>query len=170
MMDGINLGEPLLLGSRRVSPGNAAAWLRRQPAPDECRRLVRPDCHEPQSLRLVSSTADTSLRRGARPEVVVTPCDDRLRPGPDVVLTELDGLDGLMAVMLFVFGRHHPRTFDEEVPLDSRRKWLALFAVVMFILCFTPAPIQPIVGAPRFCRSIALRPFGARCFQQPQIF
>ncbi|MFN7981079.1 MAG: site-2 protease family protein [Vicinamibacterales bacterium] len=55
---------------------------------------------------------------------------------------------GLMVVMLFVFGRHHPRTFDEEVPLDSRRKWLALFAVVMFILCFTPAPIQPLVGAP----------------------
>ena len=49
---------------------------------------------------------------------------------------------GLMVVMLFVFGRHHPRTFDEEVPLDSRRKWLALFAVVMFILCFTPVPIE----------------------------
>ena len=54
---------------------------------------------------------------------------------------------GLMVVMLFVFGRHHPRTFDEEVPLDTRRKWLALFAVVMFVLCFTPAPIQPI-GSP----------------------
>ena len=49
---------------------------------------------------------------------------------------------GLMVVMLLVFGRHHPRTFDEEVPLDSRRKWLALFAVVMFILCFTPVPIE----------------------------
>lgn len=51
---------------------------------------------------------------------------------------------GLMIVMLFMFGRHHPRTFDEDVPLDSNRKWLALFAVVMFILCFTPAPIEPI--------------------------
>lgn len=50
----------------------------------------------------------------------------------------------LMAVMLFTFGRHHPRTFDEDVPLDSRRKWLALFAVVMFVLCFTPAPIEPL--------------------------
>ena len=27
----------------------------------------------------------------------------------------------LMIVMLFVFGRHHPRTFDEDVPLDSTR-------------------------------------------------
>jgi membrane-associated protease RseP (regulator of RpoE activity) len=50
----------------------------------------------------------------------------------------------LMIVMLFTFGRHHPRTFDEEVPLDSRRRWLALFALLMFVVCFTPAPIEPI--------------------------
>lgn len=50
----------------------------------------------------------------------------------------------LMIVMLFTFGRHHPRTFDEEVPLDSRRRLLALFAVLMFVLCFTPAPIEPL--------------------------
>lgn len=50
----------------------------------------------------------------------------------------------LLVVMLFVFGRHHPRTFDEEVPIDRNRKLLALFAIVMFILCFTPAPVEPI--------------------------
>jgi membrane-associated protease RseP (regulator of RpoE activity) len=50
----------------------------------------------------------------------------------------------LMVVMLLAFGRHHPRTFDEEVPLDRRRRLLALFALVMFILCFTPAPIEPL--------------------------
>jgi membrane-associated protease RseP (regulator of RpoE activity) len=37
----------------------------------------------------------------------------------------------------------HPRVFDEHVPLDRTRLWLALFALVMFILCFTPAPIRP---------------------------
>jgi membrane-associated protease RseP (regulator of RpoE activity) len=46
--------------------------------------------------------------------------------------------------MLLVFGRHHPRTFDENVPLDVSRRWLAIFAVIMFILCFTPAPIEPL--------------------------
>jgi len=51
---------------------------------------------------------------------------------------------GMIIVMLFVFGRHHPRTFDENVPLDSRRKLLALFAVLMFVLCFTPAPVEPL--------------------------
>jgi membrane-associated protease RseP (regulator of RpoE activity) len=51
---------------------------------------------------------------------------------------------GLMILMLVAFGRHHPRVFDEEVPLDRPRLLLALVALVMFILCFTPAPIQPI--------------------------
>ena len=46
--------------------------------------------------------------------------------------------------MLLLFGRHHPRTFDEDVPLDPARQRLALFAVAMFILCFTPAPIEPL--------------------------
>jgi peptidase M50-like protein len=50
----------------------------------------------------------------------------------------------LMIVMLFLFGRHHPRVFDEEVPLDRNRRLLALGALAMFTLCFTPAPIQPI--------------------------
>jgi len=44
--------------------------------------------------------------------------------------------------MLIVFGPHHPRTIDEDVPLDPTRKALAAFAVIMFVLCFTPAPID----------------------------
>jgi membrane-associated protease RseP (regulator of RpoE activity) len=50
---------------------------------------------------------------------------------------------GLTVTMLVVFGPHHPRTADENVPLDSTRKALAIFAVIMFILCFTPSPIEP---------------------------
>jgi membrane-associated protease RseP (regulator of RpoE activity) len=49
---------------------------------------------------------------------------------------------GLTVMMLLVFGPHHPRTPDEAVPLDSTRKAVAVFAVIMFILCFTPAPIE----------------------------
>jgi hypothetical protein len=45
--------------------------------------------------------------------------------------------------MLVLFGPRHPRVFDEETPLDVTRLWLAAFAVVMFVLCFTPAPIRP---------------------------
>ena len=48
----------------------------------------------------------------------------------------------LTVVMLLAFGPRHPRTFDEDAPLDTTRRWLAGFAIVMFILCFTPAPIE----------------------------
>jgi membrane-associated protease RseP (regulator of RpoE activity) len=50
---------------------------------------------------------------------------------------------GLMVVMLLMFGRHHPRTFDEDEPLDRTRVTLAFVALAMFVLCFTPAPIEP---------------------------
>jgi len=49
----------------------------------------------------------------------------------------------LMVAMLVAFGPHHPRTFDEEVPLDRPRLILAIVALLMFVLCFTPAPIEP---------------------------
>jgi membrane-associated protease RseP (regulator of RpoE activity) len=52
---------------------------------------------------------------------------------------------GLMVVMLVMFGPRHPRVFDEEVPLDRTRKLLALLALVIFILCFTPAPISELI-------------------------
>jgi membrane-associated protease RseP (regulator of RpoE activity) len=48
---------------------------------------------------------------------------------------------GLMIVMLYMFGPSHPRVYDEDEPLDRTRLFLALFAVVMFVLCFTPSPI-----------------------------
>jgi membrane-associated protease RseP (regulator of RpoE activity) len=49
----------------------------------------------------------------------------------------------LTVIMLATFGPRHPRTADEDVPLDRVRIWLAAGAVLMFILCFTPAPIEP---------------------------
>lgn len=50
----------------------------------------------------------------------------------------------LMVVMLFAFGPAHPRTPDEHLPLDRVRLWLALVALVMFVVCFTPAPVEPL--------------------------
>jgi membrane-associated protease RseP (regulator of RpoE activity) len=51
---------------------------------------------------------------------------------------------GLMIAMLVMFGRHHPRTFDEQEPLDAARRTLAIVALAMLIVCFTPAPIEPL--------------------------
>jgi membrane-associated protease RseP (regulator of RpoE activity) len=50
----------------------------------------------------------------------------------------------LTVVMLLAFGPRHPRTVDEDIPLDRGRMMLALAALAMFILCFTPAPIEPL--------------------------
>ena len=50
----------------------------------------------------------------------------------------------LLLVGLFMFGRHHPPTFDEDEPLDPTRLGLAVLALVMLIVCFTPAPIEPL--------------------------
>jgi hypothetical protein len=44
--------------------------------------------------------------------------------------------------MVLALGPHHPRTMDEAEPLDSTRLALAAFALVMFILCFTPVPVE----------------------------
>ena len=49
---------------------------------------------------------------------------------------------GLTVLMLIKFGPRHPRTLDHHVPIDRTRMLVAVGAVVMFILCFTPAPIE----------------------------
>ena len=43
---------------------------------------------------------------------------------------------------LFLFGPHHPPTLDDDVQMDRGRLWLAVFAVLMLVVCFTPAPIE----------------------------
>ncbi len=48
----------------------------------------------------------------------------------------------LMVAMLVMFGPRHPRSADEHVPLDRTRIWLAVFAVVVFALCFAPVPAE----------------------------
>ena len=47
----------------------------------------------------------------------------------------------LWAVVLFLFGRRHPQIYDVR-PMSRGRKVLGLLALVLFILCFSPVPIQ----------------------------
>ena len=48
----------------------------------------------------------------------------------------------LMIVMVLKFGARHPPTDDERVPLDPGRRWIAVGTAIIFIVCFTPAPIE----------------------------
>jgi membrane-associated protease RseP (regulator of RpoE activity) len=48
----------------------------------------------------------------------------------------------LLVAMLIFVGPRHPAVIDEDRPLDTPRLVLAAFALIMFVICFTPAPIQ----------------------------
>ena len=52
----------------------------------------------------------------------------------------------IMLAMAFFLGLRHPHVTYGEEPLDPTRKKIALFAAVMFILCFTPVPIEMFFG------------------------
>jgi membrane-associated protease RseP (regulator of RpoE activity) len=49
----------------------------------------------------------------------------------------------MMVAMLVFLGPRHPRVILEYEPLGPGRRALALFAALMFIVCFTPVPIEP---------------------------
>jgi membrane-associated protease RseP (regulator of RpoE activity) len=56
-----------------------------------------------------------------------------------------------MLVMLAVLGPRHPSVIHEHEPLGRGRYLVAIFAVIMLIVCFTPAPIEPyeLIKGPR---------------------
>ena len=54
-----------------------------------------------------------------------------------------------MLLMLVIMGPRHPRVIDEAYPLDTPRRVVALLLVVVFILSFTPALIEPFDLVPR---------------------
>ena len=51
-------------------------------------------------------------------------------------------MTAMLLVMLFFLGSRHPRPIYEYEPLAPGRRALAIFAIVMFVLCFTPVPID----------------------------
>lgn len=51
----------------------------------------------------------------------------------------------LLVVMIAVLGPHHPPTLYDDEPIDSRRIVLAIVAMIILILCFTPVPIGEIL-------------------------
>lgn len=53
----------------------------------------------------------------------------------------------VMIAMLSIFGLPHPRTIDEDVPLDRTRLILTVVAAIIFALCFTPVPIERLTGS-----------------------
>ena len=52
----------------------------------------------------------------------------------------------MMLVMALSLGLHHPQIADEATPLDPTRRLVAALSLVIFVLCFTPFPIQTFFG------------------------
>jgi membrane-associated protease RseP (regulator of RpoE activity) len=48
----------------------------------------------------------------------------------------------MMTAMAVFLGFGHPRIIDEHEPLDAKRTAIAILAVVIFVICFTPVPIE----------------------------
>ena len=48
----------------------------------------------------------------------------------------------LWAALIFFLGRVYAEPLDQITPLDSRRKILAVIALVIFLLTFTPVPLN----------------------------
>ena len=51
----------------------------------------------------------------------------------------------LLVAMIATMGPRHPPTLDDDHALDSGRLILAAVAMLILVLCFTPAPIGPFV-------------------------
>ncbi|TET30369.1 MAG: site-2 protease family protein [Anaerolineales bacterium] len=48
----------------------------------------------------------------------------------------------IWAGLVFLMGRTYARPRDEITPLDPRRKWIAIFGLVLFVLVFIPVPLR----------------------------
>ena len=48
----------------------------------------------------------------------------------------------MMVVMLVLFGPRHPRVIYENEPIGRTRQVLAVVALIILILCFTPVPLR----------------------------
>jgi Zn-dependent protease len=48
----------------------------------------------------------------------------------------------LWAALIFFLGRTYAQPLDEITPLDDRRKALAIFGLIVFLLVFTPVPLR----------------------------
>jgi membrane protein DedA with SNARE-associated domain len=48
----------------------------------------------------------------------------------------------IWAVIALVLGVRHPEIWDEDRPLDRRRKLIAWLTLLVLALCFMPQPIK----------------------------
>ena len=143
---GFELGEPLLF--------KAAAWLVWGPVPDQLSLNLHPMAFAAWLSLLFTAVNLFPIGQFDGGHIAYAVLGRR---SSAVTITALIGAIGLCfysrawvlwtavaMVLLWRFGWRHPPTWDDHVPLDRTRLWLAFAALVVFVLCFTPAPIEPL--------------------------
>jgi hypothetical protein len=48
----------------------------------------------------------------------------------------------MMVAMLVLFGPRHPKVIYEHEPIGRTRQVIAVLALIILILCFTPVPLR----------------------------
>ena len=51
-------------------------------------------------------------------------------------------MTAMMVAMIYFMGPNHPRPLDDYTPIGTGRTILAIVALVVFVLCFTPVPLE----------------------------
>ena len=51
----------------------------------------------------------------------------------------------LWAALIFLLGRSYAEPLDQITPLDNRRKVLAVIALIVFLLTFSPVPFTALM-------------------------
>lgn len=143
---GLSLGEPLLF--------RAAAWLIWGPVPDHMSINLHPMAFAAWFGLLATALNLFPIGQFDGGHIAYAALGKRSYAVTIAAVLGAVGLSvyssswivwTLLAIgLLFTFGWRHPQTWDEGVPLDSRRRWLALAALLILIVCFTPAPIEPL--------------------------
>ena len=52
----------------------------------------------------------------------------------------------LWVILILMLGRAYAEPLDQITELDTRRRWIAAFGIFVFILVFTPIPLQVLTG------------------------
>jgi membrane-associated protease RseP (regulator of RpoE activity) len=141
---GLHLGDPLLV--------KAFVWLTFGPLPDTMTVLVHPFAFAAwwgllaTALNLLPfgqfDGGHISYALLGRRAWLVSAAMVAVAASLIFVAVSWASMTLLMLAMIYFFGIRHPRVVDEDVPLDWRRSLVALLALVIFILSFTPVPIQ----------------------------
>ena len=142
---GYNLGEPLLF--------KAAAWLTWGPVPEGYSLNLHPMAFAAWFGLLATALnlfpigqldgGHISYAVLGRRSTAVTLCAVAGAIGLTYFSLSWLVWTFLLVSMTIAMGPRHPRTIDEDLPLDRTRIWLAVAAMVVLVLCFTPNPIEP---------------------------